>query len=103
MRAIDADSLNNYKFGENLMASSYADGWDDAIDAIMKDAPTIEDANAIQYSKGYQDGFLEAKSLYERPEGKWQGNNCPFCKATSHIQSKFCSECGAKLKKEEST
>lgn len=41
MRAIDADSLNNYKFGENLMASSYADGWDDAIDAIMKDAPTI--------------------------------------------------------------
>ena len=57
MRAIDADSLNNYKFGENLMASSYADGWDDAIDAIMKDAPTIEERPKGEWIYEYDDFY----------------------------------------------
>ena len=63
MRAIDADSLNNYKFGENLMASSYADGWDDAIDAIMKDAPTIDERQEGEWIDQSDEGFVE----------------CPFC------------------------
>lgn len=37
------------------------------------------------------------------PDGIWQGNNCPYCKATSHIQTNYCSECGARLKKEGKT
>ena len=65
MRLINADALNQYKFGEGLMASSYADGWDDAIDAIMKDAPTVEvrDNFDIGYAQGLEDG------RNERPKG----------------------------------
>lgn len=92
MRAIDADSLNNYKFGENLMASSYADGWDDAIDAIMKDAPTVE----------------------ERPQGYWgkwiiSEVQCPNCfeyfeiDCYSEGELNKCPNCRAQMKKEEST
>jgi hypothetical protein len=90
MRAIDADSLNNYKFGENLMASSYADGWDDAIDAIMKDAPTVEvrDNFDIGYAQGLEDG------RNERPKGKWHK-----IKTSCDIGHKFyiCSKCNREI------
>lgn len=29
------------------------------------------ESESIQYSLGYQDGFLEAKNIYERPKGEW--------------------------------
>ena len=91
MRLINADALNQYKFGEQLMTSSYSEGWDDAIDAIMKDAPTVE----------------------ERPQGEWiekrdnLGHIQLFCnkcgiKAQVGFIS-FCGKCGAQMKKEEST
>ena len=91
MRAIDADSLNNYKFGENLMASSYADGWDDAIDAIMKDAPTIDDRQEGEWIDYSDEGFVE----------------CPFCQCATNCDGNidelhFCFNCGAKLTKENS-
>lgn len=33
---------------------------------IIDNAPTVD---AIQYTLGYQDGFLEGKKIYERPQG----------------------------------
>ena len=96
MRLIDADSLNNYKFGYGFMSSSYADGWDDAIDTIMKDAPTVND----------------------RPEGSWIRFGwffyCSHCfenvdndieRMTNFVSEKteFCSICGAHMKKEEAS
>lgn len=51
MRAIDADALNSIKFHplpythitpSDADAESYKRGWNDAIDSIIENAPTIE-------------------------------------------------------------
>lgn len=100
MRLIDADTLNQYKFGEQLMTSSYSEGWDDAIDAIMKDAPTVVVRD--NYDIGYVEGLEDGK---QRLQGEWGiHGECPFC---SYIrkwkEDNYCGNCGARLKKEEST
>ena len=116
MRLINADALNQYKFGEGLMASSYADGWDDAIDAIMKDAPTVEvrDNFDIGYAQGLEDG------RNERPKGKWHkiktscdiGHKfyiCSKCNREIDVMDGECLDdypfchCGADMREEEST
>lgn len=63
--------------------------------------------NAIQYTKGYQDGFLEGKKLAERPQDEWNYIQadmcvCPFCGAMPHkLYKNFCAKCGADLRGEE--
>lgn len=100
MRAIDADSLNQYKFGEGLMASAYADGWDDAIDAIMKDAPTIEERPKGKW----------INRLYMYPERNIEMYACTECQyeysydaETGISDANFCPNCGADMRKEKST
>ena len=44
--------------------------------------------NAIQYTKGYQDGFLEGKKLAERPQGEW------IRKCNEHRVDIICTNCG---------
>lgn len=67
MRLIDADKLSEHKFTrESAKGSDYMRGWNDAIDAIVDNEPTVL---ADNYSMGYQDGVK--KVLSERPQGKW--------------------------------
>ena len=102
-RAIDADKLGEVKFHSLLYthitpsdveAESYKRGWNDAIDSIIENAPTIEP---------------------ERKKGKWiritQGAipeiyMCPFCNRTlkdssidglMQIRYPFC-HCGADMR-----
>lgn len=128
MRLINADALNQYKFGEGLMASSYADGWDDAIDAIMKDAPTVEPIKQCKYCKhcGNEDHCSNCHSdhslfeYYERPKGKWHkiktscdiGHKfyiCSKCNREIDVMDGECLDdypfchCGADMREEEST
>lgn len=43
MRPIDADALEEHKFvGNEFVRNDYQQGWNDAIDAIIDNAPTIE-------------------------------------------------------------
>ena len=74
MRLIDADALSEHKFvsidcylksNVDNGFSQYKQGWNDAIDAIIDNAPTVLHDN---YSMGYQDGVR--KVLSERPQGE---------------------------------
>ena len=83
---------------------SYTDEFDTAIKTvfgIIDNAPTVEptENSAIQYSLGYQDGFLEGKKLNEKPQGEWIGGmKCSVCGDFSSDNGKFCTNCGAKMK-----
>jgi rubrerythrin len=74
-------------------------GWNDAIDAIIDNAPTVLHDN---YSEGYQDGVR--KVLSERPQGKWIGiageYRCDKCYGKLWYRSDYCPQCGARMIKE---
>lgn len=42
-------------------------------------------------------GFVDITEKEQRPKKKGDSQNCPQCNAVIVAQSKFCSECGAKL------
>lgn len=113
MRLIDADELKTHKFlspqvkvlggrhnGKAIVAA-YQQGWNDAIDAIIDNAPTVLHDN---YSMGYQDGVK--KVLSERPQGEWitdeRGYVCSECGALHSDDYPFCHMCGADMRKEAS-
>lgn len=89
MRPIDADKLENHKFAGLVHGDSeentYRIGWNDAIDAIMENAPTVE-----------------------RPKGAWHYNgnewHCPNCnfvpwynRSPAESDYKYCPNCGAQM------
>ena len=89
MRLIDANKLENRKFAGlvhgDAEENTYRLGWNDAIEAIMENEPTIE----------------------ARPKGAWECGGfcfstmsycCPFCKSKTLERTKFCSECGADMR-----
>lgn len=88
MRLIDADQIKNIKFAISKKISVYVRGWNDAVDAIIENAPTIE-AKPIKHGKwivsGTFDDFLKCSECgYKIPwsrvsEEKWVG--CPTCLA----------------------
>jgi len=94
-RLIDADELHKVKFHPlpythitptDVDAESYKRGWNDAIDAIMSEAPTIE----------------------ERKTGKWIRGKCDQCgahapfwpMASTYYESDYCPNCGADMRGE---
>lgn len=128
MRIIDVDALSEYKFltpqvkviggrhnGKTLEAvnRAYQQGWNDAIDAIVDNAPTVEEKS---YAMGYQDGAEDGLQGI-RPQGKWiitgeeQGalgitykiRKCNKCgwEHSLVIPNNFCPNCGADMRKEE--
>ena len=87
MRAIDADALNSIKFHQlpythitpsDADAESYKRGWNDAIDSIIENAPTIE----------------------PKPRtGEWIDDNCSECGFYVYHgdMRNYCPKCGAKM------
>lgn len=86
---------------------AYQQGWNDCIDAIIDNAPTVDPPE-------WQFEFV--KMLYEkaRPKGEWIKVTqrisdsvtttyweCSICREPDRKEgeSKFCCECGAKMKK----
>lgn len=47
-RLIDADELKNIKFVAIYKDSDYARGWNDAVDAIMENAPAVDAVPVIR-------------------------------------------------------
>jgi len=121
MRLIDADTLSEHKFVSincylksncDNGFSQYKQGWNDAIDAIIDNAPTVktftlEDIEE-QYRKGLEKGLSEWET--ERPHGEWiemsdnYGHSSCFCSRCGTQEGKrydFCPNCGADMRKEE--
>lgn len=75
--------------------------------------------NAVQYTLGYKDGFLEAKKQFEKPTGKWilseettedlsgsfetyTRSTCSVCnQANGWGEVPYCPWCGAKMEKKD--
>ena len=84
MRLINADELKEHKFFDNKFIQiggrrngktleavnrAYQQGWNDAIDAIVDNAPTVEDYTEDDINAaiktGFQDGYEMAKAKYD--------------------------------------
>ena len=69
-RHIDADALEEHKFvGNKFVINDYQQGWNDAIDAIIDNAPTVDMAFDPQYKADLQGAYDCGK--YSRPKGEW--------------------------------
>ena len=123
VRLIDANALKKEFMKDFYNAIGNGNSAFDVIGAMKKaidNAPTVEpnkDYGAIQYSIGYNDGFMSAKELItkepERPQGEWKlirvadhcgihdSFVCPFCNYEREYRKKnFCEECGADMRGE---
>ena len=90
MRLIDADELSKHKFHpvpythitpKDADAESYKWGWNDAVDAIMSEAPTIE---PVKHGRWIcEDGRFSTCSECGDRWGIWSGTlyYCPNCGA----------------------
>jgi RNA polymerase subunit RPABC4/transcription elongation factor Spt4 len=79
---------------------------------IMEYIDEVPTVDAVQYTLGYQDGFLEGKKICERPQGEWikhidnlfpeeSTEECPFCHEEQRIvgnDDNFCPNCGADMR-----
>ena len=135
VRLIDANALNEHKFLspqvkviggrhsgklKDQIIDAYQKGWNDCIDAIIDNAPTVtpeiteEDIqNAIK--QGYNDGYAMAKAKFERPKGEWIVIKsplsdevivkCHYCKdefiGNDVEDYNFCPNCGADMRGKE--
>ena len=83
-RFIQIGGRTNGKTLENVSAA-YQMGWNDAIDTIIDNAPTVEEKPKGTWESG---GFCFSTMSYK----------CPFCKSKTLERTKFCSECGADMR-----
>lgn len=128
MRLIDADALSKHKFltlqvkviggrrngkvNEQLV-DAYRQGWNDAIDAIIDNALTVDaipnKEGYEMYNKGYMSGYERGKE--ERPHGEWelvhplQENDtgdykCSVCGWGGFVikPTNYCPYCGAEMR-----
>lgn len=114
MRLIDADALKNHKFltpnaveAEKWLpkeTKAYQKGWNDAIDAIIDNAPTVTIKEWKEEMPIYiKDAMLEAL----RPQGEWikeedrvysKCSLCGFKYADYGILFDYCPNCGADMR-----
>ena len=95
----NAPTVTPEKAKEGEIVKAYTKGFDTGKE-------TMNEELALQYTKGYQAGFLEAKKLHGETEGEWLDNVfiggyvCNNCNAgySSNPKSAFCPICGAKMK-----
>ncbi len=124
MRLIDADTLSEHKFvgnkfiqiggrrnGKTLEAvnRAYQQGWNDAIDAIIDNAPTIKPTITCKECDGYEAGY-SAGQHDARPKGEWifKHNSsdvwCSNCDISLEsnlcegIKFRYCPNCGADMR-----
>lgn len=102
MRLIDADELDKVKFHElpytNIVPAdllkhqteAYERGWNDAIDAIIESADTI---NAVPVRHGK---WIDKSCGIE---GAW--NHCSVCGERAIDLYDYCPNCGAKMEEDD--
>lgn len=106
---LSPDNPNATRF-YNETTKAYQKGWNDCIDAIIDNAPTVKTFTLADIEKQYRKGLEKGLSEWEteRPQGEWEKpfemNGKSYHKCTNcHISSeliligKFCPNCGAKM------
>ena len=133
MRLIDADALSSHKFlspaymaraNSKTLTAMYQQGWNDAIDAIVDNEPTVitnsvyeaycalsdeefehSDSFWITTPKGKKINFVK-----ERPHGEWIDHSedegyleCPICGYLTNCEGNkeelhYCWNCGAYMR-----
>lgn len=101
MRLIDADALKAVRFHDlrirqivpadcdtNEKVSAYKLGWNDAIDAIVESAPTVD---PVKHGEWRYDEALELEWCSECGFGKRKGDKrwysyCPNCGAKNEVE-----------------
>lgn len=100
MRLIDADEIKNIKFAISKKISVYVRGWNDAIDSIIENAPTVE-PEPIRHGNWEDNGeviicsecghfsyYMDCEDEYTDEDGFEHWNlGYPF----------YCKNCGAKM------
>ena len=119
-RLIDADKLPEHKFTrESAKGSDYMRGWNDAIDAIIDNAPTVEPQKIVIIPHELIEKLVlcvvdtvenidweKAIEAYKaRPHGEWledSGNiACSQCHTIwLYRKTDYCPHCGADMRKE---
>ena len=86
-RLVYADDLRNHKFNSPDWHNAYAIGWNNAIDAIIDNAPTV-DATEVMHGKWI---WGESNHL------EWM--KCSEClkSQTPNLCFTYCPNCGAKM------
>lgn len=97
----------NGKALENINRA-YQQGWNDAIDAIINNAPTVP---LPDFKEGYKQAIIDGKTNFSRPKAEWIfdseftmfGNpygtyKCSICGCYSPNKYYFCKDCGADMK-----
>lgn len=93
MRLIDADKLEEYKVDCCVSLTEWQEGWNDAIDTVMGETPTV-DTEPVRYGKWIMKsdpyGFFDEIPV------------CSECGCTTKMRekTKFCPNCGAKMDEE---
>lgn len=120
MRTIDADNLSSRKLpavGYEHVSGWYGNGWNDAIDTIMEDEPSVP---LPDFKEGYKQAIRDGKTNFSRPHGEWLewdderwGGVWYYCSNCHNdalykrvdgifkqILSDYCPNCGADMRKE---
>ena len=101
MRLIDADLLAIYKykfdiFEEVSPQTAFKEGWNNAIDTIIENAPTV-DSEPVVHGR-----WLDVL-MVDDDEGETDGVECSVCGYTdinvywAKTYHRFCPNCGAKM------
>jgi len=92
MRLIDAEKLEKYKADCCVPLTEWQEGWNDAIDTIIDETPTV-DAEPVRHGKWIikNDDFMNYPTV------------CSVCgmgaitSAWRPIKTPYCPNCGAKM------
>ena len=66
MRLVDAEKLEEYKADCCVSLTGWQEGWNDAIDAIMGETPTVEAIPIEWFEQHIKELDTELQSLYSR-------------------------------------
>lgn len=100
MRLIDADAVNMIKFHPlpythivpadllKCQTEAYERGWNDAIDAIIENAETIEERKTGRWIKD---------RLTALNGGSYEVFRCSECQSAFNWRMGYCGHCGAKM------
>ena len=102
MRLIDADALKEAKFvkvedWKPTPTTVWQRGWNDAVDAIMENAPTIDHVKTGEWLYNGSDGY----NIFGE-EFRWKKCSlCGYSYSTELSKSlNYCPNCGARMENE---
>ena len=86
MKLIDVEKLEKYKADCCVSLTEWQEGWNDAIDMIMSETPTV-DTEPVRYGH-----------WIENDNGTYSCSECQsWIPNEQHYYARYCLHCGAKM------